>query len=386
MRRIIGIDLKLEQNISIAQVFAPQQGRPVIEKEEFYRQLQDVLNNSKYKENIIMCGDWNGHIGTDRLNYEEIIGAHSIGNRNEDGKRILDFAIVNSLSVMNTFFQHRPSHKFTWYRWNNRETAYTQKSMIDLFLTNNKSLFNDVKAVPSVSLDADHRMVIAKINIKIPICRARTGRRQFKLPKLSEEGIVARLREKLGEVFQDHSGETNIDNQWCEFKDNVTAATSEILGEKVPYKGKKKTTAWWTDEVRDAVGNKMKRFRRWMKTRQLEDHRNYVEARKTAEHVKRRAKIDSWEKIGNDLKADMEGSKKLLYGLTRSYRGKNNEMTYAVKNKNGELLTQPERIAERWMEYFSELLNVQGSEDEGREVEILEDETDNTEDYPNNYG
>ena len=61
--------------------------------------------------------------------------------------------------------------------------------MIDLFLTNNKSLFNDVKAVQSVSLDAGHRMVIAKINIKIPICRARTGRRQFNLAKLSEEGL-----------------------------------------------------------------------------------------------------------------------------------------------------------------------------------------------------
>ena len=62
-----------------------------IEKEEFYRQLQDVLNNSKYKKNIIVCGDWNGHIGTDRLNYEGIIEGHGVGNRNEDWKRILDF-------------------------------------------------------------------------------------------------------------------------------------------------------------------------------------------------------------------------------------------------------------------------------------------------------
>ena len=59
----------------------------------------------------------------------------------------------------------------------------------------------------------------------------------------------------------------------------------------MPYKGKrKKTTAWWTDEVRDAVRNKMKRFRRWMKTRQPEDNRNYVEARNTAEHVKKEGK------------------------------------------------------------------------------------------------
>ena len=55
-----------------------------------------------------------------------------------------------------------------------------------------------------------------------------------------------------------------------------------------------------------------------MKTRQPENHRNCVGTRNTAEHVKERAKIDSWKKIGNDLKADMEESKKLFYGPTRS--------------------------------------------------------------------
>ena len=41
--------------------------------------------------------------------------------------------------------------------------------MIDLFLTIQKSIINDVKAVPSVSLDADYRLVIAKLKIKIAV-------------------------------------------------------------------------------------------------------------------------------------------------------------------------------------------------------------------------
>ena len=70
---------------------------------------------------------------------------------------------------MNTFYQHRENHKWTLYRWNNQRQDYTDRSMIDLFLTNQESIINAVKAVPSLSLDADHRLVMAKLKIKIPV-------------------------------------------------------------------------------------------------------------------------------------------------------------------------------------------------------------------------
>ena len=70
---------------------------------------------------------------------------------------------------MNTFYQHRENHKWTLYRWNNQRQDYTDRSMIDLFLTNQESIINEVKAVPSLSLDADHRLVMAKLKIKIPV-------------------------------------------------------------------------------------------------------------------------------------------------------------------------------------------------------------------------
>ena len=59
---------------------------------------------------IIMRGDWNGHIGTNRVGYKQVIGAHGIGERNVDGQRILDFAAtVNNSAKMNTYYQHHES-------------------------------------------------------------------------------------------------------------------------------------------------------------------------------------------------------------------------------------------------------------------------------------
>lgn len=54
--------------------------------------------------------DWNGHAGGDRRSYEQNIGVHGAGERNEEGKRVLDFAAINNLSIMNTYYEHRESH------------------------------------------------------------------------------------------------------------------------------------------------------------------------------------------------------------------------------------------------------------------------------------
>ena len=165
---IIGVDLKLDQDIILIQVYAPQAGRSMGEKDEFYAQLHASVNEVKYKDNVIICGDWNGHVGTDRRHREDIIGACSIGNKYEDGQRMEDgFSVVNGLSIMNTFYQHRPSHTWTWYRWNSRDLIFNEKSMIDIFLKNNKKMFRDVKTIPSVSMDVDHKMVLAKIDMRV---------------------------------------------------------------------------------------------------------------------------------------------------------------------------------------------------------------------------
>ena len=78
-----------------------------------------------------------------------------------------------------------------------------------------------------------------------------------------------------------------------------------------------------------------------MKTRRSDDRQSYVAARNFAEHIEKVAKLDSWKNIGEDLKKDMEGAKKVLFSQTKSYRGRYNELSYVVKDRNGQLLIEP---------------------------------------------
>lgn len=104
----------------------------------------------------------------------------------------------------------------------------------------------------------------------------------------------------------------------------------------------------------------MKAFRRWMKTRQQEDRVAYEEKRK---EIKRKAKEDVWRNIGKDLLEDSKGTRKLLYSMAKNYRKGTKETSFAIKDKEGNIVTESEGIAERWSEYFEELLNVEGEEE-----------------------
>jgi len=188
------------EKLAIIQVYAPQQGRPKKEKEEFFESLQCVVDACDGDEEMVVIWDLNGHMGRVRHGYESSMGHFGIGTANEEGRRVLDFCVRNNLRVMNTHFQHRGSHKYTWYGWNTSKMDYDRQTMIDLFLVGNGRKVVDVKAIPSVSSDSDHRLVrhAAQIKVwneseKIEHQRHETGREQPEVLRIHQQ-VNARLR------------------------------------------------------------------------------------------------------------------------------------------------------------------------------------------------
>ena len=230
--RIINVDLSMRSGgINMVQVYTPQQGRPTREKEAFYEQLQECIDTAKYRGRLILCGDMNGHIGQDRAGYERVIGHHVIGGRNAEGLRILDFANLNHMSIMNTFYQHQPSHNWTWYRFNYEQQRYTNHSLIDLFLTSDRGIFCDVKAVPSVSLDSDHRLLLAILKLSKPKKKTKMIKEMYKLEKLKDHEVVTQFRETFSEKIANRN-EEGLDD-WASFKNSITEAAEESIGIRI---------------------------------------------------------------------------------------------------------------------------------------------------------
>ena len=134
---------------SLIQVYAPQRGRSSQEKDQFHQDVQDATDTASYEEKLIVCGDFNGHIGCERNRVETVVGAFGLGDRNEEGVRVKYYGLLNRLAIMNSFYKHQESHKWTYYGWNSQVQQYTSKSMIDLFLSPDNRMFRSVRAVPS---------------------------------------------------------------------------------------------------------------------------------------------------------------------------------------------------------------------------------------------
>jgi hypothetical protein len=79
-------------------VYAPTTSAETADIEEFYSNLQSVLN-----EILILMGDWNSKIG--KGEEPGTGGKYGLGNRNEAGERLLEFCKENTLFLANTYFE-----------------------------------------------------------------------------------------------------------------------------------------------------------------------------------------------------------------------------------------------------------------------------------------
>ena len=109
--------------------------------------------------------------------------------------------------------------------------------------------------------------MVAKIKMKKPKIRKCAPMEKYKLNKLDSDETRTTLKNVIGAKLQQENGvEQGIEDMWGDFKRKMIEAADEVLGEKIAYRGKKKMTPWWTDDIRDAVKRKMVRFRKWMKS------------------------------------------------------------------------------------------------------------------------
>ena len=63
---------------AIVCIYAPQVGLSKEAKNHFYEQLQSLVASIPGTEELFVCGDWNGHIGTAPCGYEEVHGGRAI--------------------------------------------------------------------------------------------------------------------------------------------------------------------------------------------------------------------------------------------------------------------------------------------------------------------
>ena len=97
------------------------------EVEQFYEDLQDLLEITPQKDVLSIIGDWNAKVGSRET--PGVTGKFGLGMWNEAGQRLIEFCQENALVIANTFCQQ---HKRRFYTSTSPDGQY--RNQIDYIL------------------------------------------------------------------------------------------------------------------------------------------------------------------------------------------------------------------------------------------------------------
>ncbi|GFN81960.1 craniofacial development protein 2-like [Plakobranchus ocellatus] len=99
-------------DLNIIQVYAPTANSNDEDLDIFYNELDTAKTQCKSQDPLIIMGDFNAKVGTEKV--DDIVGKHGLGIRNEGGEKLIEWCQTNNTIVGNTWFQQPPRRKWTW--------------------------------------------------------------------------------------------------------------------------------------------------------------------------------------------------------------------------------------------------------------------------------
>ena len=82
------------------------------ELESFYQTLGTEYDKETHQYKVSM-GDFNSRVGK-REAYNIVAGGHGLGQRNERGHRLVEFAECTNMYITKNFFKRNPQRKWVW--------------------------------------------------------------------------------------------------------------------------------------------------------------------------------------------------------------------------------------------------------------------------------
>jgi exonuclease III len=251
---------------TLINVRAPTNEKTEEIKEEFYNLLEQNMRQIAGWDIKIILGDFNAKVGKVSV-YKPTIGNESLRSEtNNNGRKVIQFAICKGLNVRSTTFSHKDIHKETWYSADGR-TA----NQIDHVLVSNRfrSAIRD-RALRGPDIGSDRSVL--KINFKVKL-RVKTGNKYnekrkmvniFQNPKWKQKYAIE-INNKF-EILENSDDEDSIDNDINEKCENIKTKIKETIQQLIRKDEGTKTfkNKWYDEECKFAIEEMKKAREKWL--------------------------------------------------------------------------------------------------------------------------
>jgi hypothetical protein len=353
--RILVLRVRIGSRVlCVVSVYAPQAGRPEEEKVEFYCTLRNVLRGIRSDEKLLLCGDFNGHVGVDADGFDGVHGGNGFGRRNSEGEVLLEFADSMGMVIANTWFRKSDLQKITYESGGCR-------TVVDYVLVRKceRASVKDVKVIRSEACVPQHKLMVCVIELQ---GRVGSGKKQYvsrcKIWRLREESSQRTFTEKLQQRAAERTGGESLESLWKGLKDGLLEISDQVCGRsKGPPRHKE--TWWWNKETEIAVKEKRRLYVVWDASRSDQDRQAYCKARSVAKKEIHKAKEVETQKLGERL--EKEDGKGNLFRIAKQMVKGNRDVVGGgcVKDKDGKMVVDDPKVLEVWKDYYEKLLNVE---------------------------
>ena len=152
------------RKVTLLHCYAPTNTANIEVKEEFYKQIQAVVDKIPRRDLRILMGDLNAKVGTDNSGRDLIMGRHGTGEQNENGELFTEFCTFNELVIGGILFTLKKIHKTTWLSPDGKYE--NQIYHITIGRKWRRSL-HDVRVKRGADVASDHHLVVATLKVKL---------------------------------------------------------------------------------------------------------------------------------------------------------------------------------------------------------------------------
>jgi len=330
-------------NLVLIQVYVPTHDHSDEDLQDFYNELQNVIDTVSNRDILLVNGDMNCKIGGLDEDEPEVVGKHNNVSRshNERGKTFVNFCKRNELYITNTKFKHRS--KYTWTSPDGRT-----KNTIDYICIRKQALkFIKDSCVISKPDISDHRLVRCKMNFSF-VCQKKFSSKnvRYNIKLLSDENTIINYQNEL----KNHLPPTpNVNNDAEELLQHITNSitkTSTLVLGRPPKIHKE----WITLETVAKIKEKHI-IRKEFGSNSIHYRISKNLCKKLCRADKQKF-IDNIHKVINQLPSSMQYFKSMkILKLSKAKRIK----SWLVKSHTGEILTDRDQIIQRWHNFYSDL-------------------------------